>query len=300
VAVFVLAAQLAWALWWHRPRARQVLVAYAGAVLLYAPWVPGALVQLQSNTSERVTGPAGAQLIAEAIAKIWFGHPFQRFGEIPGRVATIAIGLGLLTAAALVVRRRVRPAPDTVLLVALAAITPVAALLYELGPNSILSPRYLSASIPAGLLVAGALLAAARPPVVAGLATAAVIGGVAVGTVRMLEPDGRRPDYRSIAQELDRVAPPGAPVLELSIFVGPPAHELGYYFERPHAYYATGSRLDAAWEQGRRAGRFYVAVPEGGEQAFTRLLQVEKHGLHLVRRQVWPGLAPLVLLTYAP
>jgi hypothetical protein len=158
----------------------------------------------------------------------------------------------------------------------------------------------MSASIPAGLLVAGAVLAAARRPVVGGLATAAVLGSVAVGTVRALEPDARRPDYRSVARHLDRVAAPGAPVLELSIFVGPPAHELGTYFERPHEYFTSGRRLDAAWGLGRRAGRFYVVVLEGGEQAFMRLLQMDKHGFRLVQRQAWPGLHPVVLRTYVP
>jgi mannosyltransferase len=304
VVVFLLAANLGWALWWHRPRARMVLAAYAGAALLYLPWVPSALVQLQSNTSERVVGPGSAELMAEAVAKLGFGHPFLRLGEIPGRAATIAIGLGLVVAAAFAlrnaIRRRTRPAPEIVLLVAGAAITPVAALLYELGPNSIFMSRYMSASIPAGLLVAGAVLAAARRPVVVGLATLAVLGGVAVGTVRMLEPDGRRPDYRSIARQLDRVAAPGAPVVELSIFVGPPAHELGYFFDRPHEYFATGRALDPAWEMGRRAGGFYVVVPEGGERAFMRLLQMEKHGFRLTQRQEWRGLAPLVLRTYVP
>jgi hypothetical protein len=304
VVVFVLAAQLAWALWWYRPRAGMVLAAYAGAALLYLPWVPSALVQFQSNTSERVTGPGSAELMAEEIAKIGFGHPFLRLGEIPGRAATVAVGLGLVTAAAFALwsalRRRTRPAPEIVLVVALAAITPVAALRYELGPNSIFMARYMSASIPAGLLVVGGVLAAARPPVVAGLATLAVLGGVAVGTVRMLEPDGRRPDYRSIARQLDRVAPPGAPVLELSIFVGPPAHELGYFFRRRHEYFATGRALDPAWGMGRRAGRFYIVVPEGGERAFMRLLQMEEHGFRLVQRREWRGLAPLALRTYAP
>jgi 4-amino-4-deoxy-L-arabinose transferase-like glycosyltransferase len=304
VVVFVLAAQLAWALWWHRQRARMVLAAYAGAALLYLPWVPSALVQFDSNTSERVLAPGSADQMAEAIAKIWFGHPFVPFVEMPGRAATVAIGLGLVTAGAFALqralRRRTPMAPNTVLIVALAAITPVAALLYELGPNSIFLPRYLSASIPAGLLVVGAVLVAARRPMVVAAATLAVLGGVAVGTLRALEPDGRRPDYRSIARELDRVAAPSAPVLELSIFVGPPAHELGYFFKRSHEYFATGRPLDSAWRLGRRAGRFYVVVPEGAEGVFMRLLQMDQHGFRLVERREWRGLHRLVLRTYAP
>ena len=300
LAVFVLAVNLAWALWYHRPRARMVLAAYAGAAVLYLPWVPSALVQFQSNTSERVTGPGSADLMAEAVAKLWFGHPFLGLGTIPGRVAVVAIGLGLVTAAAFALSRRARPPRDMVLLVALAAVTPVAAALYELGPNSIFMPRYMSASVPAGLLVVGAVLVGARRPMVVGLATLAVIGGVAIGTVRMLEPDARRPDYRSVAEQLDREAPPAAPVLELSIFVGPPGHELGAFFQRPHEYFASGQRVDPAWGLGRRAGRFYVVLLERGEATFLRLVQIEKHGFRLVRRQVWPGLHRVVLRTYEP
>jgi mannosyltransferase len=304
LVVFVLAAQFVWALWFHRDRVREVLIGYAGAAVLFAPWLPSALVQFQDNTSERIPGFSQVDQAVEGIASIWVGHPFASFGHIPGQAATWMIALGLAVAAGFALGamrlRRTAPAATTWLILILAAATPVAALLYELGPNSILLPRYFSASVPAGLLAIGALLVAPRSPLVVAIATVAVVAGVGVGTVRTLEPDGRRPEYRAAAQQLDRVAPPGAPVIELSLFTGPPSRGLGYYFERPHEYFADRRPLGEAYDLGRRAGRLYVFLPEGGIAGFLPALELEERGFEQVDRREWPGTARMVLLTYAP
>jgi 4-amino-4-deoxy-L-arabinose transferase-like glycosyltransferase len=297
---FVLLVQLGWALWRHRERTRPVLAAYGAAALLYVPWIPGALDQLRDNTSERVAGLSGLRDVSEGIAGLWIGHPFAPLGVIPGRAAVIVIGLGLLLAAAFALRDRARPSPATLLLVALTVATPLAALAYELGSNSILQPRYLSPSVPYGALVGGALLAAPRPRLVAALASLAVLGGVAVGTVRTLEPGGGRPDYRAAARELDRIAAPEAPVVELGIFTGPPGRELSYNFERPHEYFAVGEDVEPALELARENGRLYLVVPETALGGFLALLDLEQQGFRLVDRRDWPGFVGLVLLAYEP
>jgi mannosyltransferase len=305
LVVFVLAAQLAWALWFCRDRVRAVLAGYAGAGLLFLPWLPWALAQYQDNTSERIPGFSQVDQAVEHIASIWVGHPFASFDRIPGQVATWLVALGVAVAAgfALVaaLRRGTRPPPTTWLIVILAAATPAGALLYELGPNSVFLPRYFSASVPAGLLAIGALLAAPRRPGVAAAVTALVFAGVLAGTVRTLEPDGRRPEYRAAAKRLDRMAPPGAPVIELSLFGGPPARGLSYYLERPHEYFDDRRPVDPdAYELGREAGRLYVFLPEGGIPGFLPALELEERGFEQVDRRSWPGAARMVLLTYAP
>ncbi len=52
--VFVLAAQLAWALWAHRDQWRAVLLAHGGAALLFAPWIPSFLVQSRDSAAVRI------------------------------------------------------------------------------------------------------------------------------------------------------------------------------------------------------------------------------------------------------
>lgn len=303
VVAFVLAAQFVWALAVHREHARAVLGAYLGAALLYLPWLPGALQQFEDNTSSRVAALRGPAAMAEGVAKLWFGHPFAGLAEVPGRLAVAAIAAGLLAAAVLGVRaaheRGTGPSRGTVLVVLLAAATPVGALLYQLTDSSIFLPRYLSPSVPAGALAIGALLVAPRRPLAVGAATLAVLGGVAAGTVRALGPDGRRPAYRAIAAHLDRVAPAAAPVVELSLFTGPPSRHLGYLFEQPHAFFADRRSLLPAYALGHLTGRFHIVGAPSGVRAFADLLAMEQHGFRLVGRRAWPGVVPLVLLTYA-
>ena len=304
LVVFVLVAQLAWALVAHRSKIAPVLAGYAGAALLFVPWIPGALEQFDDNTSERVVGLEGAREMLEGVFRAWFGHPFAAPAEIPGRVASVAIVAGLVVAVAFLVHaaiaRRTRPSPNLVLVVLLAVATPAAAVLYELGSNTIFLPKYFSASVPAAVIAAGALLAASRRAAVVAVATVLVVAGVAAGTVRSLGPDGDRPNYRAVAEELDRIAPPGAPVVELSIYVGPPGRHLPYFFEREHPYYGEQSSKTPVYGQGRRAGRVYVVVPRGGEAGFVPFLELEQRGFERIARREWPATEPLVLLTYAP
>jgi uncharacterized membrane protein len=304
LAVFVLLAQLVWALWFHRERARQVAAGYAGAALLYVPWIPGALEQVRGNTSERVDPLGSLGQAVEWVVDTWVGHPFTTLGEIPGRVALVVIGVGLLVAAAFGLRdarvRGARPGRRTVLVVALAGVTPLAALLYELGPNSLAFSRYLSASVPYAMLAIGALLTAPRRLLVVGLTAVAVLGGVAAGTVQALDPDARRPDYRAAARHLDRIAAPQEPVVELNIFRGPPGRNLGYYFGAPHVYYWTGQPVDGAFAAARDAGRVHLLIPEGAVDIFLELLGMEERGFELAGREVFSGSSRLVLLTYEP
>jgi hypothetical protein len=238
--------------------------------------------------------------MAGEIAKVWVGHPFVSLNVMPGRVGLVLVAVGLVVGVWAVVARRTRPSPTTVLIVLLAAASPVAVVLYELGPNSLHESRYMSASLPAGLLVIGALVTAPRRRSLAAIAVLAVVGGVAIGTVRELGPRGRRPDYRAAAHLLDRIAPPAAPVAELSLYHGPPGRALSVYFTRPHPYFAAGRRLQPMFAMGRRAGHLYLVMPEDGERSWLALLQMPQHGFRLAQRRVWPGIIGLVLRTYVP
>ena len=302
LAIFVLAAQLVFALFAYREKAREVLVAHAGAALLYVPWIPGALFQFQDNTSDRLTPVTGVQEAVETVVRSWFGYPFVELGRIPGRAATWLIVLALAVAAALALRaaimRRARPSTPLLLLTVLAAATPVAAALYELGDSSVFGARYLSASVPAALLVIAALVTASRRAAVAGGLAAAVLIGVSAGTVLMLQRDTARPDYRAAARELDRTAPPGEPIIEAAISAGPVARNLGFFLERPHPYYADGARVERAYEQGHASGRLHVVGVQSGIDGFLSVLRLPSHGFREAGRRTWPGILPMVLVTF--
>ena len=301
LAFFVLAAQLAFALVIFRDRWRPVLAAYAGALVLYVPWIPAALHQFQDNTSDRLSFTAGLREGLETVLRLWFGHPFTGLGNIPGRASMVVIALGLAVAAAFALAKalshRVRPTRTVSLLAVLVVVTPIAAVLYELTDSSVFGSRYFSASIPAGTLLIGAVLAAPRRAAVAAACTAAVIGGVAVGTIEMLRPEGARPNYRAAAQELDRIAAPDEPIHELTIFHGPPARNLGYFLERPHEYFPAGRDLAEAFRLGHRSGRFHVVGPTPGF-VILPLLGMEKRGFRLVGEREWEGFVPMKRQTY--
>lgn len=299
---FVLAAQFVFALVAFRDRWRPVLAGYGAAALLYLPWLPFALDQFESNTSERVPPVASVVQGAKDVLRIWVGHPFRDLDEVPGlaAVAVVAVGLAVAAAFALAgaVARRTTMSRTTALLVVLAAATPIGAALYELTDSSVFGPRYLSASVPAGTLVIGALLAAPRRGAIVAACTAAVVVGVAVGTMETLRPDSERPNYRAAAHELDRIAAPGEPIIELSTFVGPPSRNLSYFLERPHEYFRYGTPLADVYEQGHRSGRLHVV---GLAPSFAQLLPlfgVERQGFRLVDEREWDGFARVKRQTY--
>ena len=86
--------------------------------------------------------------------------------------------------------RRPEPAPRTLLIVALAAATPIGAALYSVVAPSIFVPRTLIASLPALCLALGALTAWLPRPWGAGFA-AALLAACAVGTAHVLTDERR-------------------------------------------------------------------------------------------------------------
>jgi hypothetical protein len=305
--VFVIGAQLVWALWAHRERARLVLSSYAVIALAFVPWIPSFIFQSHDSAADRIKTlyPLTVHSYVRGVFKAWLGHPFVSPRRIPGALGGLLIAVGLAGSVAGAMagwrrsRRPLRLNPNGVLIILLALVTPIAALLYSLGPASIFLPRNLSASVPAALLGTGAVIAAARWRSLVAVTSACVLIGVGIGSVRSLGDDAQRPDFRAIAHELDRAARSGDPVLELTIFSGAPSHQLGYWFERPHDYYTTGRSIVPAFAAARRTGHFFVATI-GTHNPLLSLLAMDRHGFRLVRTQTFPSFQPLALLTYVP
>jgi mannosyltransferase len=310
-AAFPLAAQAAWALWAHRERAREVVLAHAAVALAFAPWIP----LIRENDAERAVGGAFDLTLGTAFTaplRSVFGHPIESFGDLPGTAGGVLLALAALAlAAGLAVRRAPLPR-EAVLIAALAVATPVGLLLYDaLGGGDLYLPRNLSASLPA--LVVGLAWAAWSPPrAFAAAAAAALVLAAAVGTVRLVaDDDHARPAFRAIAERIDERARPGDTVVSSPLFFIDPASPLHrgleaqldrderlYFVTRavPERGVPRGVADPRAWEVSP-GGRVWVA---GYEQPGTFLLPAPPPGARFraVERRTYPGLTRLTLVVY--
>lgn len=201
--VFVLFAQTLWALWFHRDRMRAIVVATAGALVLFLPW----LSLVDSKGQLAVYGPFEPDFDAVAvIVRVLAGHPFIPLRDTPGLLALAAAGLACLAAPWFVITRRRRVEagdssgqPHALLLAALALATPAGVLVASaVAGYDLFNARNLSASLPAAAILLGWLLTAPPRPVGTVLATLAVLA-VAVGGAMTLDQDRQRPDARAAA-----------------------------------------------------------------------------------------------------
>src|SRR6478735_8048568 len=100
-AAFVLAAQLIWLLWAHPDARKPALLANVGAIVLFIPWIPSMLADLDSPTVDVLSALQGDGFAIKRLAtEAWaFGYPFTQPTYIPGHFWTIAITLGVAIAA---------------------------------------------------------------------------------------------------------------------------------------------------------------------------------------------------------
>jgi mannosyltransferase len=276
-AVFVLASQAAWALWTHRARVRELLVAQLAVGLGYLPWVPGFLEQRGHDEGIAVISAFSSltfERVFESPLRTLIGHPFLGLRELPGEVALLGtlalLGLALATA----VRGPTalpRLAPllrsERGLILILALATPVGLLLYDIAGPTLYGTRNLSASLPALVVVVALLLgslASVGPRAVAALALL-IVGAVLVLTaVESVRDDNRRPPYREVARHLDAVAG-GDPVVEAPL--DPSLDErlgrsaLDFYAGREHPVYRLGGNDAAVWRRVRAGASAYQVLP---------------------------------------
>jgi hypothetical protein len=246
-SVFVLVVQGGWSIWRCRDRLRQPLIASAVAAALYLPWLP----QLRGKELGVIGGlyPLTAGNVVKDLVRWLVGYVWASLTQIPGTWGLVVIGACLLAGLAAVLarwRRTGSPRPDWaaswLLIVALAVATPVGLLLYSIAATDLWLPRGLSASIPAAMLVIGALLVAV-PGRARIVAVGAVLVTLAVGTITSLGPDYVREPYRAMAAYVDQHARPQDRVVVFS-FIGQPA--IAAMIHRPHPVLSpTGFKYDS-------------------------------------------------------
>lgn len=301
--VFMAAAQLLLGALVYRESRRPILLAGAGAVLLYLPWLPAFFTQREENTADRLEQyELTLRTVVETLGRVSIGHPLAPLGTVPG-LGWVLIAAGMLIALVVGLRQLLRSrelsiSNDLVLLVGIALASPIGAWIYSLGPENVYGPRYLSASVPAFAVLVGACLGS-LPGLARVTATAAVLVGVVVGTVRTLEPETQRARFDTLAREVDRRAAPGVPVAEPSFWYGAPSRQLGFYFERPHDYFPNSRPFPDALTEGRRAGELFV-VFQGNDVSDLERLFMAKKGFIEKDRQRHPGTPPLTLIRYVP
>jgi len=307
-AVFPLAAQLGWALWAHRERARQVLAAHAAVGVGYLPWLPS-YVHQRHNTGIKaieVFAPFTARTVGESLAKLVPGDPFVALDEVPGRagLALLLIGLAFALAGA-VARLRGRPSPALVLVIALALATPTGALVYSAAGSSIFAARNLLASLPAVCLLLGALFAAA-PLRLRLVAVPLVLAALLVGTLRSLDSDNRRPPWNDVADYLDAHAAPGDPIIEINTFgtrspIGQRAvlSNVEIYFDRPHRFYSSAASDSTVLKKVFGAPRIYFVKNQLPGLKGAPPPPLIDPRFHFLGMRVYRGFAPIGVYIYS-
>jgi mannosyltransferase len=220
--VGVVVAQAGWALAVGAGRRRAILLANAGALLLFAPWLPYVRKDGTVEIYEAV-GPRDLGGYVAEVGHAFPGHPILSLQQLPGTLAVVVLAGALVAAGAGALAERrprlgVLAASPAGLLVVVALATPVALALLSLqADGGAFLARSLSPSLPAILvLVAAALTAPRRRLAIA--VTATFLAVLGYGAVRVDLPGNRRPDYVAFARFIDERAKPGDPVLVFSLF----------------------------------------------------------------------------------
>ena len=227
-AVFVLGAQLVWVLWAHPESRRPALIANAGAIVGFLPWLSGLIADLNSPTT-RILGaldPFNLDTVKISLERWSVGYPYKFVGlrSMPGTIGLILIGAGVaLAIVAIAVRWRRRPPVwfprmdrRLALIVALALAAPVGEAAVSLVGNDIFGARNLAVSWPAFALILAVLVSAGRYPFrIASVVL--LVAGFGIGAARMLEPKHQRPDYKAAAAFVDSHSSPRDVVIDASV-----------------------------------------------------------------------------------
>jgi Dolichyl-phosphate-mannose-protein mannosyltransferase len=256
-SVFALGVQLLWLIWAHPEARKAALLANAGAIAAFLPWLSGLRADFNSPTADILDAlsPFNTRTVRISLTHWSVGHPFAfpRTGlrDLPGAAPLLLFGLGVALAAVAAAVARLREQSRSwirhldcrvVLILALALSVPIGQALWGVVGTNLFGTRNLAASWPAFALTLAALLVAAGPRL-RFAAAALVIGCFAIGAARMLEPRFERPDSQAVASFIDRNATAGDIVLDGAVFgISPgPLSGLDVAFDRPHRVLRVGA-----------------------------------------------------------
>lgn len=242
---FVLLAQLLWLGWAHRDAIRPALIANVAAAILFLPWLPSAISDFGSPTTDILQLLQGDGFaVKRAATELWvFGYPGASLAVVPGnflmRAATLAIsvaavaGLWRWWAGRSEERRWPVISKGMVLVLALAIATPFAEFVMLVLGTDIYGARNLNMSSGGLALAFGGVLAASGP-LVAAICGTAVVGTLAYGTVRSIPPQQSELQFDKVAAYIGSHAGPGDVVFDgMSAIVSPvPLTTLDVYLDQ--------------------------------------------------------------------
>ena len=326
-AVFYLAAQLAWLLVISPPSRLAAIASTGGAVLLYLPWIPSMLDDLDSPTLPILEAIQGAALSDKwlGVKQLLAGQPLTD----PSKLALALVAAGLIVLAVGLVRgasRQVETPPNQptsrqalVLLVALTFSTAACEALLALAGTDTFGARNLTATWAALPVLAGCATAASTPAVGA---TGAVLllAGFTAGAVKAADPGYSSLDFKSAAAFIDSEAGPKDVVYDATFVTPVPLTSLDAYLpqgrpefrpripsDRPPFLLAAGPAgqdqevLDQALAATGRESLFILTSREPVEAGDEDSLFTSAEGASLpdgweiVRTETFPGHLPLTV-----
>jgi hypothetical protein len=224
-AVFVLAAQFAWAFFSQREARRSLLLANIGAALAFLPWLPGFQEDRHGPNVIEVLAPFEIETIGRELLNWSIGHPIIPLDSLPALTAGIVVGValtvGLLGFSVRAARGSVgRPSPGAALVLVLALAAPVGVVVYSLLGTSLFITRNLIASWP-GLALSAGLLVTKAGRLAGTVAACLMLFAFALGAGKMLDRSYQRPDYEAAGDFIERVGRPGDPVVDAPFFAHP-------------------------------------------------------------------------------
>jgi hypothetical protein len=321
IAAGFLAAAGLWALIAHRERWRSVILAQAGPAVAVAIWLPGLIEQVGNSSDElrrlAIDNPLSLDTVTDIVARGMVGHPLVHLDRVPGSVGlglalagmVVALVFGSVRLASLVRDpERTSPTSEQALVGILAAAAPVLAIVVSAQPNqSILIPRNLIVSVPAGLIVVAVLLA--RPPRLAAAAsTALVLAGLTIGTIAEVTHE-QRPNARAAAQAVDERWRPADRIIELLLIgaKGPLGRDVA--INLPAKQDATlevlGSVGQSVYSEraGRQPGNVFVVgyrLRGASQPLFFSPPPAWSARYRPVWTESWPGIVDTVVTEYSP
>ena len=222
-SIFLLVGQAGWALIARRDSLVPLLVASAGAALIFVPWLPGYIEDSNSFTAQNIgiIWPFDFDLFVKESLRAALAGPNIPMREVPGELGLLAIFAGCAVGlGALVVRAWGRGVlvldARGALLVTLALAPLLGAGLYSLISTDVFVGRNLISAWPGWALLVGTLAVAPRGWLRIGTLVA-VLGGFALGGVMMLSANNQRTDYVSVAEYLLENATEGDAIVDSPI-----------------------------------------------------------------------------------
>jgi len=215
---FALAAQFLWAIWAYPEARRPALAANVAAAAAILPWLTGLINDINSPTTGILSLLARFDIptITSSLGHWSIGYPydFVPLSDVPGMLGWVALSLGVAFAVTGAVPQLRRPHASArplehglALIVVMTLAAPLAEFAVSVVSTNIFGTRDIAVSWPYFALTLGALVVAVRPVGLRAACVTLLVAGYAIGTVRTLSPENRRPDYIGAAHFIeDRIA----------------------------------------------------------------------------------------------